>query len=98
MHHGQSSGKRKTQKVCKKHVNFTFAKVGGNNNFPIQICSWWLKKVIRNFGGWKSEIFFGKGKTRKIVHEFENFYGNREKSEAGGNASLSQGWMDASEC
>jgi len=32
-------GKRKTQKVCKRHVNFTksgwkIAKVGGNNNFP----------------------------------------------------------------
>ena len=31
-------GKRKTHKVCKKHVNFMksrgkFAKVGGNNNF-----------------------------------------------------------------
>src|SRR6218665_1929136 len=23
MHHGQSRGKRKTHKVCKKHVNFT---------------------------------------------------------------------------
>jgi len=35
MHHGESGGKRKTQKACKKHVNFTksggkFAKVGGN--------------------------------------------------------------------
>ena len=35
-------GKRKTHKVCKKHVNLTksevkFAKVGGNNNFPEMI-------------------------------------------------------------
>jgi len=34
MHHGETRGKRKTQKVCKKHVNVTksegkFAKVGG---------------------------------------------------------------------
>ena len=39
MHHGQTRGKRKTHKVCKKHLNFTesgrkFAKVGVNNNFP----------------------------------------------------------------
>jgi len=32
-------GKRKTRRVCKKHVHFTksgekFEKVGGNNNFP----------------------------------------------------------------
>ena len=37
MHHGQSRGKRKTQKVC-KNVNLPktegkFVKVGGKNNF-----------------------------------------------------------------
>jgi len=37
MHHGQTRGKRKTQRI-KRHVNFTksggkFGKVEGNNNF-----------------------------------------------------------------
>ena len=39
MLHGQTRGKLKTQKVCKKDVNFTksegkFEKTGENNNFP----------------------------------------------------------------
>jgi len=38
MHHGQSRGKRNTDKVCKKQVNFSktgekIFKVGRNNNF-----------------------------------------------------------------
>jgi len=38
MNHGQTRGKLKTHKVCKKHVNFTksgenYKKYGGNNNF-----------------------------------------------------------------
>jgi len=34
------------------------------------------KKVIRNFGGWKSEMFSGKGKifeiSKRILQFFEN--------------------------
>jgi len=38
MHHGQSRGKRNTQKACKKQLNFSktggkVLKLGGDNNF-----------------------------------------------------------------
>jgi len=49
------------------------------------------KGVIRYFGGWKSKTFSGKGKTWKIFHGVRTFFGNRGKSETGGNASLPQG-------
>ena len=41
--------------------------------------------------GMKYEKFSGKGEIRKVFHGVRKFFGNREKSETGGNASLSQG-------
>jgi len=57
------------------------------------------KKVIRNFGVWKSEIFGGKGKILKIFQRILKFVENRGKSETWGeNASWSQRGMDAPDC
>jgi len=43
-----------------------------------QICSRWLKQVIRNvFGGWKSKSFFPKGQIGKSSTESEKCFGNR---------------------
>ena len=60
------------------------------------------KKVVRNFGGWKSEFSFEKVKFGKFSAESEIFFENRGKSEIRGetreNASLpqiSRGSMDA---
>ena len=38
------------------------AKIGGK----FEIWSKWLKKVMRNLGGWKSKIFWGKGENGKF--------------------------------
>ena len=77
-----------------------FAKQGGEmywnreNRGKFEICGWWLKKIIRNFGGWKSRILSGKDKIVKIFLRVRKFFDNRGKSETGVNASWSQrGWM-----
>ena len=79
IHHGETRGKRKTHKVCKKHVNFTksggFAKVGRNNNCAVigRKCTETAK--LRGMTKKRSsEILadenkkIGKGKIWKICH------------------------------
>ena len=75
MHQGQTREKRRTNKVCKKHVNYRRDK--------FKIFSRWLKKVIRNFGGWKSKCFWEKVTFWKFSTESELFLGNNGKSETG---------------
>jgi len=55
------------------------------------------KRVIRNFCGWKSRNFSGKGNILKIVQSenFSKIWGNLKQ---GGNASWSQRGMDAPVC
>ena len=58
----------------------------------------WLmtkKKVMRNFGGWKSRNFSGKGKMLKIFYRVWTFFENRGKSETGGKCIMVSGGMDA---
>jgi len=70
------------------------------NRGKFEICGEWLKKkVVRNFGGWKSEILGGKGQIGEIFRGvrkiFSEIWGG--KSEIGGNASLPQrGWTPLS--
>ena len=96
MHHGKSRGKRKTHKVCKKHVNSTysegkFGKVGGKEKFP-EIggkCIETAKIGANSKIGKLEKVKFGK-----FSMESENVVGNmgeKGKSETEGNASLPQG-------
>src|SRR6218665_1372649 len=69
--HGQSRGKRKRQRVCKKQVNLTksegkFKKVGRNNNFP----GTWGKCIKAAKIGKKFEILkFWRMKIKKKIGE-----------------------------
>ena len=47
------------------------------NRGKFEICGRWLKKVIRNFRGWKSRNLSGKGKILKIFLRVWNFFENR---------------------
>ena len=60
----------------------------------------WLmtKKVIRNFGGRKSEIFREKVKFGKFFTESEIFSETEGKSETWGKCIIASGRMDASAC
>jgi len=49
------------------------------------------KKVIKNFGGRKSENFVGKGKIGNIFLGVWKFVGNRGKSETGGKCIIASG-------
>src|SRR6218665_1220443 len=101
-----------TRKACKTLMNFpkTEGEIcesrGGNNNFREsnkqnrrEIQNAWSmtkKKVIRNFGGWKSENFVGKGKISQTFHRVKNIFENKRKeSETGGKCIMASGGMDA---
>src|SRR6218665_2378495 len=87
MHHGQTRGKRKPRKVCKKHVKFRksggkFAKVGGNNNF-CEIGGNVLKQKRSSEILADEYLKFCSGKVQlgTFSTESDNFFENRGKSE-----------------
>ena len=70
---------KREEKLVKVWGNNKFREIGGmywnrENRGKLKIFSQWLKKVIRNFGRWKSENFSGKGKIGKIFHGVWNFF------------------------